>query len=130
MNIGAAAELTSLPAKTIRYYEEIDLINPARGDNGYRHYNEQDVNLLRFVQRARSLGFSIEQCRNLLSLYSDKDRASADVKKLAEHKISEIDQKIEELQSLRTTLKNLADQCHGDHRPDCPILDGLAENNS
>lgn len=126
MNIGAASERSNLPAKTIRYYEEIALIKPVRLDNGYREYSDNDLHRLRFLQRARSLGFTIEECRTLLSLYEDKHRASADVKSIAQSKIEEIDRKIAELRSLRTTLASLADDCHGDNRPDCPIIDDLA----
>ncbi len=130
MNIGEAAERTSLPPKTIRYYEEIDLVTPERGTNGYRRYSDKDVHRLRFLQRARSLGFSIDECRLLLSLYQDRHRASADVKALALDKVAEIDRKIDELQSLRLTLSALAEQCHGDDKPDCPIIDDLAGKRS
>jgi Cu(I)-responsive transcriptional regulator len=126
MNIGAAAEMAHLPSKTIRYYEDIQLISPARAENGYRDYSEQDVHRLRFLQRARSLGFTIEECRLLLSLYNDEHRASADVKAVATEKIREIDRKIKELKSLKATLEALAKNCHGDDRPDCPIIDDLA----
>ncbi len=126
MNIGEAADRTNLPPKTIRYYEEIALVSPERGANGYRRYTEKDVHRLRFVQRARGLGFSIEECRLLLSLYQDEHRASADVKALALDKVAAIDRKIDELQSLRATLATLADKCHGDDKPDCPIIDDLA----
>ena len=126
MNIGSAARATELPAKTIRYYEQIGLVRPARAANGYRDYSNDDVHRLRFVQRARSLGFSVQECRLLLSLYDDEGRASADVKALALEKIGEMDRKIEELRSLRLTLKRLADSCQGDARPDCPIIEDLA----
>ncbi len=126
MNIGEAAEYTKLGAKTIRYYEEIGLVAPKRAQNGYRHYDGTDVHRLRFLGRARGLGFSIAECRHLLSLYSDKDRASRDVKDMALSRIGEIDRKIAELQSLRDSLAHLAETCHGDDRPDCPILDGIA----
>lgn len=126
MNIGEAAEYTKLGAKTIRYYEEIGLVAPKRSQNGYRHFDGTDVHRLKFLGRARSLGFSIAECRNLLSLYSDKDRASRDVKDMALSRIGEIDRKIAELQSLRNSLAHLAETCHGDDRPDCPILDGIA----
>lgn len=129
MNIGIASEQSNLPAKTIRYYEDINLISPARSQNGYRDYSENDIHRLRFLQRARSLGFSIDECRLLLSLYDDENRASADVKDIAMEKIREIDRKIEELASLRTTLSALAEHCHGDDRPDCPIIDDLAGKN-
>lgn len=125
MIIGDAAERAGLPPKTIRYYEDIKLVSPTRAANGYRDYSEDDVHRLQFLQRSRSLGFTIEECRLLLSLYDDKDRASADVKAVAVAKIAEIDRKLGELRSLRTTLRTLADRCHGDHRPDCPILEDL-----
>ncbi len=126
MNIGTVAERANLPPKTIRYYEDIELVKPARLENGYRSYTEVDMHRLRFLQRARSLGFTIEECRLLLSLYKDENRASADVKAIALGKIKEIDRKIAELRSLRATLSNLAIHCHGDDRPDCPIIDELA----
>lgn len=126
MNIGEAARLSGLPAKTIRYYEDIALIVPARSENGYRTYSPTDVHKLQFVQRARRLGFSVEDCRALLSLYEDKNRASADVKAIAEGHLAEIEAKIEELRALHDTLKHLVDTCHGDHRPHCPIINGLA----
>jgi Cu(I)-responsive transcriptional regulator len=126
MNISAAARMVNLPAKTIRYYEEIALVSPQRAENGYRDYSDNDVHQLRFLQRARGLGFTIDECRSLLSLYADKNRASADVKALATEKIKEIDRKIVELKSLRQTLGDLAQNCHGDQRPDCPIIDDLA----
>lgn len=126
MNIGLASDQSGLPAKTIRYYEDIELVRPARMTNGYRDYSEKDVHRLRFLQRARSLGFSIDECRTLLSLYEDDERASADVKAIAKEKIREIERKIGELKSLHTTLKSLAENCHGDNRPDCPIIDELA----
>ena len=128
MNIGEAAESSNLRSKTIRYYEEIGLVAPKRAGNGYRDYDDADVHRLRFLGRARGLGFSVAECRNLLSLYSDKDRASRDVKAIARDKIEEIGRKIEELQSLRDTLAHLAQTCHGDDRPDCPILDGMAKS--
>lgn len=126
MNIGLASQQSGLPAKTIRYYEEISLIKPLRAENGYRDYSDKDVHRLRFLQRSRSLGFSIEECRLLLSLYHDEHRASADVKSLADGKIVQIDRKIEELKALRQTLSVLSKNCHGDDRPDCPIIDDLA----
>ncbi|MDJ0943894.1 MAG: Cu(I)-responsive transcriptional regulator [Kiloniellales bacterium] len=127
MNIGEAAALSGLPAKTIRYYEEAGLVMPAaRGDNGYRRYSEKDIHRLRFLQRARSLGFSIQECRELLSLYEDQGRASADVKAIARQHLQDIERKISELESLRAVLGDLVAKCHGDHRPDCPILQDLA----
>ncbi|GLQ15856.1 Cu(I)-responsive transcriptional regulator [Maritalea porphyrae] len=130
MNIGQAAERSGLPAKTIRYYEEIDLIHPSRAANGYRDYGDQDLHRLCFLQRSRSLGFTIEECRTLLSLYDDEQRASADVKQIAKMKIDLIEKKIKELNSLKSTLSVLVKNCHGDDRPDCPILDDLAGKRS
>jgi Cu(I)-responsive transcriptional regulator len=127
MNIGEVAERTGVPPKTIRYYEEIELIpSPARGANGYRSYTDEAVHTLRFVASARNLGFTVEQCRALLALYRDKGRASADVKRVAEEHIAAIDRKIEELGAMRKVLATLARRCHGDDRPDCPIIDELS----
>jgi Cu(I)-responsive transcriptional regulator len=127
MNIGQAAEASGLPAKTIRYYEEIGLVRSERRGNNYRDYSEKALHNLRFLARARALGFSIEECRRLLSLYADQGRASADVRRLAEAHIADIDGKIAELQAMRRTLSKLVHACHGDERPDCPILDDLAQ---
>lgn len=128
MNIGAAAKASGLNAKTIRYYAEIALIKPTlRLANGYRDYNDAEIRKLRFVRKARAFGFSIDACRELLGLYEDHDRASADVKRIALEKIDTIDHKLAELRLLRDELQHLADACTGDDRPDCPILDGLAE---
>ncbi|MEQ9641701.1 MAG: Cu(I)-responsive transcriptional regulator [Alphaproteobacteria bacterium] len=126
MNVGEAAKRAQLPVKTLHYYEEIGLIRPERRANGYRDYDDTALSKLQFVQRARSLGFSVAEVRTLLSLYEDRHRASADVKALAEGHLDEIDRKIEELRGLRATLSHLVDACHGDDRPDCPILDDLA----
>ncbi|SMF69842.1 MerR family transcriptional regulator, copper efflux regulator [Tistlia consotensis] len=127
MNIGEAAERSGVPAKTIRYYESIGLIAPAeRSEGGYRVYDAREVETLRFVQRARSLGFSIEQVSALLALWRDRGRASADVKAMARGQVAAIDRKIAELQGMRDTLEHLIERCHGDHRPDCPILEDLA----
>ncbi|MEW7009007.1 MULTISPECIES: Cu(I)-responsive transcriptional regulator [unclassified Lentilitoribacter] len=129
MNIGYASEQSGLPPKTIRYYEDINLIKPARAGNGYRDYSDTDIHRLKFLQRSRSLGFTIDECRLLLSLYDDDQRASSDVKLIAVSKIEEIDQKISELQSLKETLASLAKNCHGDNRPECPIIADLAGQN-
>jgi Cu(I)-responsive transcriptional regulator len=126
VNIGQAAEASGLPPKTIRYYETIGLVVADRRGNGYRHYAEAHVHKLQFVQRARSLGFSVDECRNLLSLYEDKNRASAEVKRLAKARLTDIDRKVAELGSMRAVLARLIDSCRGDERPDCPILDDLA----
>lgn len=126
MNISDAAVESGLPAKTIRYYEDIGLVSPGRLANGYRDYGEDDLHKLRFVQRARGLGFSVEDCRVLLSLYEDRNRASADVKQIAQTHLVEIERKISELQSLQKTLSELVHACHGDDRPHCPIINDLA----
>ena len=126
MNIGDVAEASGLPAKTIRYYEEIGLVRPARGANGYRHFSDADVQKLAFLARARSLGFSIDECRKLLSLYEDRGRASADVKQVAKEHLAHIARKIDELAAMRDTLELLVSRCQGDDRPDCPILEDLA----
>ena len=127
MNIGTAARQSGVPAKTIRYYESVGLIQPAeRSAAGYRVYDKQDVETLRFVQRARSLGFSVEEVGSLLALWRDRSRSSAEVKALARHRVEDIDRKITELTEMRETLLHLMERCHGDARPDCPILQGLA----
>ncbi len=126
MNIGQASQASGLPPKTIRYYEDIGLIVADRRDNGYRLYAEEHVHKLRFVQRARGLGFSVDDCRHLLSLYEDKNRASAEVKGLAQARLADIDRKVQELRGMRGALAKLIESCHGDDRPDCPILDDLA----
>ncbi len=126
MNVRDAALRSGLPPKTVRYYDEIGLVVPDRRRNGYRDYDDQAVQKLAFLKRARQLGFSIEDCRRLLSLYEDKARASADVKELAEQHLLEIDKRLDELKHLRKTLSDLVDTCRGDHRPDCPILADLA----
>ena len=131
MNIGEAARSSGVPAKTIRYYDSIGLIPAAsRSESGYRSFGRIDIDTLRFVQRARSLGFSVKDVARLLDLWRDRSRASSDVKALATEHVGEIDRKIAELRSMRDTLQNLAERCHGDHRPDCPILDGIAGDGS
>ncbi|MYM25673.1 Cu(I)-responsive transcriptional regulator [Duganella sp. FT135W] len=128
MNIGQAASATGVSAKMIRYYESIALI-PAgkRTDAGYRIYGENDLHTLRFVKRARLLGFSLDQIRDLLSLWQNKERASADVKTIALGHVTQLNQRIAELTEMRDTLQTLAGCCHGDDRPDCPILQSLAD---
>ena len=123
--IGEAAAAAGLPVKTVRYYDEAGLIQPGRGMNGYRLYRERDVRLLAFVQRARNLGFSLDECRELLSLYQDRARASADVKRLARQRVKDIELRIIELQGLKAVLDELVEACSGDERPDCPILEDL-----
>lgn len=127
MKIGTLAKQTDLPTKTIRYYESIGLIaNATRTANGYREYSDNDVATLRFVSRSRGLGFSIKQVAALLTLWNDRERTSADVKSLALDHIREVEAKITELESLRATLVDLTEKCHGDDHPECPILDNLA----
>ena len=126
MNIGDAARASGVSAKMIRYYEETGLIPPAgRTAAGYRVYGEQDVHMLRFIRRARDLGFGVEGIRALLSLWRDRDRQSADVKRLALAHVTELRQKIRELEDMASTLETLAACCHGNDRPDCPILQEL-----
>lgn len=129
MNIGDVARRADLPAKTIRYYEEIGLIKPLRDTNGYRSFRESDLHKLVFLGRARRLGFSIEDCRTLLALWEDKDRASADVRRIARGHLDEIDSKIADLTRMRDTLSTLVESCAGDARPDCPILKTLSAEN-
>ena len=125
--IGTAAKKTDMPIKTIRYYSDIGLVMPeGHSDKGYRLYDERALRRLIFVRRARAFGFSLKTCHNLLALYSDQSRASADVKAITINHILEIDAKLRELQTLRDELTLLADSCAGDDRADCPILSGLA----
>ncbi|HTZ80972.1 MAG TPA: Cu(I)-responsive transcriptional regulator [Stellaceae bacterium] len=127
MNIGAVSEATGLPAKTIRYYESIGLVEPAERSSGnYRLYGEREVMTLRFIERARRLGFSLKEVKELIALWRDRERASADVRQLAESHLQRIDERLAKLEEMRRTLQHLIDRCHGDHRPDCPILDELA----
>ena len=128
MNIGSAAKLSGLTVKSVRYYAEIDLVKPVINEkNGYRDYNNNDVAKLGFIGQARKFNFSIRECRDLLSLYEDKNRSNKEVKKLTIEKINEIDQKLNELTLLRKKLSHLADNCKGNGRPDCPILDELSK---
>ncbi len=126
MNIGDVARKSGLPAKTIRYYEDIELVTPKREANGYRVFSDADLHKLTFLARARALGFTIEDCRTLLALYEDETRASAEVKNVARRHLSEIEAKIADLQAMHATLTRLYEECAGDHRPDCPILEGLS----
>ncbi len=127
MNIGEAAKATGISAKMIRHYEGVGLFpEAARTDSGYRQYAEKHLHTLRFIRRARDLGFSIEQIRDLLALWQDRKRPSRQVKAFAQAHIQELDQKLHELQAMKATLEHLVHCCKGDDRPDCPIIDGLA----
>jgi len=127
MNISKTSKEAGLPVKTVRYYADIGLVAAVqRSDSGYRLYDHTALRKLIFVRRARSFGFSIQACRELLGLYQDTDRTSADVKRIAKARLAEIEQKQRELQSLQNELSHLVQACKGDHRPDCPILDYLA----
>jgi MerR family copper efflux transcriptional regulator len=128
MNIGTVAERSGVPPKSIRYYESIGLIHPAeRRPNGYRSYSPHDMRTLAFIKRARSLGFPVEEVRDLLDLWRDRSRKSSAVKAMAARHIEALGRKIEELQSMRKALAELVKRCRGDSRPDCPILDDLEE---
>lgn len=126
MNIGQAARASALPPKTIRYYEAIGLLKPERRSNGFRDYGEKEVHELRFVARARRLGFTVAECLHLLELYRDSGRSNAEVKETAADHITAIRAKIRELQAMENTLSHLVERCQGDGRPDCPILEELA----
>ena len=131
MNISAVADAAGLPVKTVRYYSDIGLVPaPARSMAGYRSYDDAAVRKLVFVRRAREFGFSVEECRELLDLYADRHRSSADVKRIATRRLDEIAKKQRELQSLHDELAHLIEACRGDHRPDCPIIDGLGERHA
>lgn len=125
MNISEVAERSGLPAKTIRYYEDIGLVKPRRSENGYRSFQENDLHKLAFLGRARALGFTIEDCRNLLQLYEDQSRTSAEVKEIAKDHLRQIEVKIEGLREMQQTLSTLVHSCAGDDRPECPILETL-----
>ena len=128
LNIGKAAKLSNLTVKTVRYYADIGLVSPVKNSKtGYRDFSEDDVARLQFVSKARKFNFSIQECEELLSLYSDKNRSSREVKALTLEKISEIDGKLLELKELKKQLSFLADNCQGNDRPECPILDALSD---
>lgn len=128
MNIGEASAASGVSAKMIRYYEQASLIPEAdRSHSGYRIYNDADVHRLRFIRRARDLGFSVAEISELLGLWNDRSRRSADVKRLAQTHIADLEERIEHLRQMSATLQTLADCCVGDDRPDCPILEGLEQ---
>jgi Cu(I)-responsive transcriptional regulator len=127
MNISEVSAATGLPPKTLRYSEDVGVVRPQRQANGYRVFCDMDMHNLAFLARARSLGFPIDYCRTLLALYADQGRASADVKKIAQAHLDEIDHKLSELTAMRKTLSELVTSCAGDNRPDCPILNDLAQ---
>ena len=128
MNIGKASKLSDLTVKATRYYANIDLVKPKQdSQTGYRNYTQEDVLKLKFIGKARSFNFSIEECRDLLSLYENENRPSKEVKKITLEKISEIDKKLNDLKALRKELGYLANNCHGDDKPNCPILEALSK---
>ncbi|MEM7524037.1 MAG: MerR family DNA-binding protein [Pseudomonadota bacterium] len=126
MKIGDAAKRSGLPVKTVRYYAEIDLVTPKRGPNGYRVYDAADTRRLGFIRRARTFGFSVDECRRLLTLYADESRASADVKAITEAHLRALDEKMAELKTLRDELARISSACAGDAGARCPIIDHLA----
>ena len=127
MRIGEAARRSGMASKTIRFYEEVGLVAPApRTESGYREFSDEDVLRLRFIHRARDLGFSVGEVERLLSLWTDRERESGDVKRLALEHVARIEAKMAELRSMRDAVVHLAERCHGDERPECPILDELA----
>lgn len=127
VNIGSAAELSGISAKMVRHYESLGLLpHVARTDSGYRQYSEADVHTLRFIKRSRDLGFSMAEIAELVTLWQNRRRASASVKRIAQKHVDELATRIEAMQSMQRTLRQLLHHCHGDERPDCPILDDLA----
>ena len=131
MTIGQAAQRSGVPPKTIRYYESVGLIDPAaRGENKYRAYGDKEIDILRFISRARGLGFSLREVEQLLALYRDRNRPSREVKLLALRHIDDLDRKIAELKTIKEAILHLAERCRGDDRPECPILDDLRSGTS
>jgi Cu(I)-responsive transcriptional regulator len=130
MNIGEAAKATGVSAKMIRHYETVGLFpQPDRTDSGYRQYSPAEIHTLRFIRQARDLGFSLDDIKELLALWQNRRRPSRQVKALAEAHIHELEQKLQELQAMKATLENLVHCCHGDDRPECPILETLSAEN-
>ena len=131
MTIGQAAERSGVPPKTIRYYESVGLIDPAaRGENNYRGYGDKEIEILRFINRARRLGFSLKEVEKLLALYRDRKRPSREVKRLALQHVDDLDRKVVELKTIKKALLQLIEKCRGDDRPDCPLLDNLGSGNA
>ncbi|WP_193164583.1 MerR family transcriptional regulator [Microbulbifer hainanensis] len=128
MNISEAAQHSGLSAKALRYYESIDLLSPGRAQNGYRDYSDADLEILRFIQRARATGFSVDEVRELLSLYRDPARHSRDAKALVEDKLGHIETQLRSLREMQQTLRGLAERCAGDESPQCAILEGLSHH--
>jgi len=127
MNIGEAAARSGVSAKMVRHYESLGLLpKVARTDSGYRQYSEREIHTLRFIRRARDLGFSMAEIAELLKLWQNKRRASGDVKRIALAHVADLDRRMNEMAEMKRTLENLARCCHGDQRPDCPIIDRLA----
>lgn len=130
MNISKAALMTGLTAKTLRYYESIGLIpEPERGENGYRHYSETLIRRILFIKNARKAGFNLDECHELLALHDNEYRTSAEVKALTLAKIADIEQRVAHMQVMLESLRSLADQCHGDSKPECPIMEALDGRN-
>jgi MerR family copper efflux transcriptional regulator len=128
MNIGQAAALSGVSAKMVRHYESLGLLpRVGRSSAGYRKYGPGEVHTLRFIRRARDLGFSVAEIGQLLKLWQNRRRASSDVKRIALAHVADLERRMADLQAMKRTLTQLAEACHGDHRPDCPILDELAE---
>jgi MerR family transcriptional regulator, copper efflux regulator len=126
MTIGQAAQRSGVPQKTIRYYESIGLVTPtSRRENNYRTYGDEEIEFLRFINRARRLGFSLKEVQQLIALYRDRKRSSRDVKRLALRHVDDLNRKIAELTTIRNVILELANKCRGDERPECPILDDL-----
>jgi MerR family copper efflux transcriptional regulator len=131
MTIGQAAQRSGVPPKTIRYYESIGLVSPAaRGENRYRAYSDKEIEVLRFISRARDLGFSLSEIEQLLALYRDRNRPSREVKRLALRHIDDLERKIGELKAIKKALQHLVQKCRGDERPGCPILEDLGSSSA
>lgn len=131
MNIGQAASASGVSAKMIRHYEQVGLFpGPPRTEGGYRQYGEREIHMLRFIRHARDLGFSIQQIGELVGLWQNRGRSSREVKRLAQAHINELQRKTQELLAMQATLEHLVHCCHGDDRPDCPIIDTLADESA